>query len=658
MGAQVGTNESGRGTYNPWGWVAGLGCVLLFSWISGLKSLLSDWVNTGDEAESSTRPNILLLVADDLGYNDISSINAQGINTPNIDSLAEHGVTFTRHYADSTCTPSRVAILTGRYPERSGFRPVGAEIPADFPTIAQRLREEGYATYLTGKWHAGEARSESWPQHKGFPQWFGFLNQFELSPEPSTGSDTPRRPTYHNPLLRVDGGHSQQYKGHLTDILTQHTIDKIQELDQQGQPWFIYHAFLAPHAPIQPAARFRSAFPDTPAGRYEALVTQLDNAVGRLLDRVDERNTLVVFVSDNGGTNQQRDNNFPFYGHKNQTYEGAYRTPLIVHWPSALPVAKQVEQIVMNVDLFPTLLAFAGAPPDPSVDGVNLLPVLQSDARLEPRARGWENYSTNVGILSHSFLSASGRWRLSNQEGIGAKLFDLVDNPAGDKDVAHHHHQDRQAINTDFWDDQWQKSLVPVASHVTEEQTVYSGFDAMRTPFLHGFSIGLELGPLPSKLLESTTDNGVLLAGQDGVWQLDYRPGLGLEWRIGDAVLRDASFKPTRCNPIILTGYIEPLAHLAVREPMSPMKLYANGSLQDEHPGLSVYPATARDLAAPSVVNYGGRAIFSNTALSAWGDPYRPRISAEFEELYTQLHKSRGLAIVTADRMMQELCQD
>jgi arylsulfatase A-like enzyme len=175
--------------------------VLFFSWLLIAKNFVLDWTKTSEASQSSQLPNILMIVVDDLGYDDTSAINQAGLATPNIKQLAQQGVTFRRHYADSTCTPSRVAILTGRYPERSGFRPVGSEIPAEFSTIAEEMMNAGYATYLTGKWHVGEDRPEAWPENKGFENWFGFLNQWETSGAVTESSKGHSKPTYRNPMI-------------------------------------------------------------------------------------------------------------------------------------------------------------------------------------------------------------------------------------------------------------------------------------------------------------------------------------------------------------------------------------------------------------------------------------------------------------------------
>jgi arylsulfatase A-like enzyme len=632
--------------------------VLFFSWLLSIKSLIVDWIQPGDEAQGSIQPNILLIVVDDLGYNDTSAINRDGLPTPNIKALAQRGTTFRRHYADSTCTPSRVGILTGRYPERSGFRPVGSEIPAEFTTIAQQLQKNGYATYLTGKWHAGEAREQAWPEHKGFNQWFGFLNQWELSGEITASNKGLRRPTYHNPMLRKNGGELERHKGHLTDILTDHTIDKIEQLKAKGKPWFLYHAFLAPHHPIQPAERYRIRFPDTPEGQYSALVTQLDDAIGRILNKVDMENTLVVLVSDNGGTNKQRDNNFPFFGKKGDPYEGAYRTPLIVSWPNTIPQGEFIDDIVMNVDLYPTILSAAHAQAPADIDGKNLWPLILSGTTIGRQGRGWEVFNANVNTLGFSFISGSGDWRLSSFQGLSPTLFNLSEDVSGEVDVSTEYVDKVAALTSDFWQGHWKSSVISVASRAgaKDGQTLYTGYDAMRTPFRYGFAIGLEIGPLPQALLQAPVNSMTSLAGQEGTWELRLQMNRGLEWQIGDTILRDAHFEPSRCNAIILTGYLQPMAHLATREPRSEVKLYSSGFLRDAESGISSSPTTANRLDTPTFVNFNGRALFSNLMLSSFSDSYSPRVSSQFIDIYTSMYREKSLVLADVDMMSSRLC--
>jgi arylsulfatase A-like enzyme len=623
-----------------------------------VKNFVFERTTTAEESQSSKTPNVLLIVVDDLGYDDTSAINPGGLPTPNIKQLAQDGVTFRRHYADSTCTPSRVAILTGRYPERSGFRPVGSEIPAEFSTIAEQLREAGYATHLTGKWHAGEDRVQAWPQNKGFDQWFGFLNQWELSGEVTESSIGRRRPTYHNPMLRENGGVLKRYNGHLTDILTDHTIRTLEQLQASGKPWFLYHAFLAPHQPIQPDERYARNFPNTPEGRYTALVTQLDEAIGRILQVIDRKNTLVVFVSDNGGTNSERDNNFPYFGKKNEMYEGAFRTPLIVSWQGNIPQGKVVDDVVMNVDIYPTVLAAAHKQAPQDLDGKNLWPLLLNEHAFDKRSRGWEAYNANVNALSYSYLSETGDWRLASLQGLTPSLFNLSANPSGKEDVADQHQRTTLELTSEFWREHWKKSLIDVneQSGGGENQTLYLGFDAMRTPYRYGFAIGLEIGPLPATLLQAPDGPDNLLAGQKGTWELLFKPGHGLEWHIGNAILRDPNFEPSRCNAIVLTGYFEPRGHLAKRDPKSHIKLYSSGFLRDANAEIAFVPLDDEKLRSPTFVNFNGKAKFSNMMLSSFADSYSPRLLPQYLDLYTSLYRERKLSLADVSMMDAELC--
>ncbi len=638
-----------------------LALLLLFSWFTGLKNLLLEHATTAEDTTRNIRPNILMIVVDDLGYNDTTAINTGGLKTPHLKQLASEGVTFTRHYADATCTPSRIALLTGRYPERSGFRPIGSEIPREYATIAEQLQLAGYTTYLTGKWHAGEERPESEPQNKGFQHWFGFLNQWELAGEISVNNIGVRRPTYHNPQLRTNGGALQPHQGHLTDILTQHSIEKLRELNTENTPWFLYHAFLAPHTPIQPAPRYRDRFPSTPEGKYTALVTQLDDAIGELLAAVDRENTLVVFVSDNGGTNAARDNNYPFHGKKNEPLEGAYRTPLIISWPSAFAQDRTVATTVMNVDIYPTLLAAAQLPTLADIDGENLWPLLvrNTPTASAQRERSWEVYVPNINTLGYSYLSPDGTWRLASANGMPPALFHLASDPTGSDDVAAEQPERLEQLRSAFEESFWRKSLIPVRATLDEpeQQRTYSGFELLRSPYRFGFSIGLNIEPLPPAIKQGTELRHQILAQQKGIWELRFLPDQGLEWHIAGNVLRDPSFVPTQCNAVILTGYLQPKGHLDIREPTSTLKLYSNGSLRDGITEVEPIAPNNAALSNPTQVNFGGKALFSNVMLSTYSEGFTPRLKADYLELFQALHRERKLAMPGIHLMDNELCQ-
>ncbi|HEY6130449.1 MAG TPA: sulfatase-like hydrolase/transferase, partial [Halioglobus sp.] len=282
------------------------------------------------------RPNILLILADDLGYHDLAINNDNTeIDTPNMDQIARDGVRFTRHYAATVCSPARAALLTGIYPERLGYLPNGRGISPEVVTLPERLKEEGYSTWHIGKWHIGNLDRMAWPDHQGFDHWFGFLNQWRLQDVHSeSGELLLSAPTYNDPWLESDSAPGKKYSGHLETILTDKAISVISDLDRAQAPWFLNLWYMAPHDPIQPAAEFAQNYPNTSAGKYQALVNQLDYNIGRVTSHLDAigalQNTIIVIASDNGGTNLQVNNNAPFIGLKTELTEGGTRTPLII----------------------------------------------------------------------------------------------------------------------------------------------------------------------------------------------------------------------------------------------------------------------------------------------------------------------------------------
>lgn len=312
----------------------------------------------------------------------------------------------------------------------------------------------------------------------------------------------------------------------------------------------------------------------------------------------------------------------------------------------------------MNVDIFPTLLAAAHTRAPDDVDGANLWPVLLHDVAMDTRSRGWEVYSANVSTLSYSFLSRAGDWRLSNTQGLSHSLFDLIADPSGARDVSPERPDSVSQLSSEFWQEHWRKSLVSVVEHPGDEelQTLYSGFDAMRTPNRHGFAIGLEVGPLPPDLKETAGEKGAVLAGQPGVWELRYFADRGIEWRLGGVLLQDARFDPSRCNAVILTGYFEPKGHLARREPRSEIKLYSSGLLSDVQRDVEFNPVGNDALKSPSFVNYGGKARFANIMLSSFTDSYAPRLLPQFMEFYTSAFREKRLSLADVSQMDSLLC--
>jgi arylsulfatase A-like enzyme len=344
------------------------------------------------------RPNILLILADDLGNNDIGALGDGSASTPNIDALASAGARYRRHYANATCRPSRMALLTGLPSSRVGVPPHVRGLTPELVTLPEALAGSGYATQHIGKWHLGNHVASAYPDQQGFDDWYGFLSALQ------TKRGTLKKPgsTYINPWLQSKGGAPVKQKGHMTDLLTHAAVEKITQLSASAQPWFINLWYFAPHEPIQPSKEFSQRFADTPEGKYLALVAQLDHSVGRLMQALDDagvrQNTLVVFLSDNGGTNKRRNNNKPYFGRKNTFREGGVRTPFILNFPGRIQPADIMEPVFIS-DVMPTLLSLAGVPTPASVTGRSVLPLLTGAAvEREPQyfwdfgVYGYEKY--------------------------------------------------------------------------------------------------------------------------------------------------------------------------------------------------------------------------------------------------------------------------
>ncbi len=593
----------------------------------GIIGLLS-WIKTADtsQPEHGLRPNILLLLADDLGVNDVGYNGNPEARTPNIDELAASGMRFTRHYADTTCSPSRVSILTGRYAQRSGFRHDGSKIPDEYLTLAEYLKQQGYHTELTGKWHAGERFRSGWPLQKGFDHWFGFLNQWQLAT--AVPHDHPKhlRPTYRNPYLRSDNQPPQQHTGHLTDLLLTNTLQAIEGNADKSQPWFLMHAFFAPHTPIDPHERFAQQFAATPEGRYRALVLQLDSAVGDILAKLDEtgqrENTVVIFLSDNGGTNTEVNNNFPFVGAKSGNQEGSFRTPLIFSWHEKIASGRQQNEIVMNTDIYPTIQELLEGKTDETLDGNSLLGLLLgSGERVVPEPRLWEDYSWVVDAFSTSYLDTVSNWRYSSSWGFPAAGVDLsldytgAENAFADSAALYRHYsplfyRELERLSLLYQDD-WSES---------SESREIPGFAAERTPGVGNFTLGLGVTVQP---VAPGSELDVVLAEQAEIWQLTFTKEGRLVLSLLDKSITGPIVSENRCQEIILSS-VNP-GMLAREQAATRMKLFVNRQLvatvdvptpqfKDEH--------IQRPLRFPhSPVHSLGKVMLSNISRSAGNEP-------------------------------------
>ena len=339
-------------------------------------------------------PNFLIIFTDDQGYGDVSTYHPSDCQTPNIDRLASEGMLFVNMRANCTvCSPSRAALMTGRFPDRAGVPGVIRTNPDNswgylapgIPTIADELRRAGYHTAVIGKWHLG-LESPNLPNERGFDFFHGFLG--DMMDSYSTHLREGNNYMRHN-TDRIDPA------GHATDIFADWAADFIRARAAEKQPFFLYLAFNAPHFPIEPPpewqAKVKHRAPELDEQRAlnVALVEHLDDRIGYVLATLKQagldQNTLVAFCSDNGGSLPHSQNNDPWRDGKQSHYDGGLRVPFMIRWPGHVPAGSRSDYAGLNFDLFPTFIELAGIEPSAAVDAVSLVPILGGGTIDTPR---------------------------------------------------------------------------------------------------------------------------------------------------------------------------------------------------------------------------------------------------------------------------------
>ncbi len=429
----------------------------LLALLAGLTGSLAPAV-AAEAARPEGKPNVIFILADDLGWADLGSYGSPHLATPHLDRLAAQGTRFTACYAGSpVCAPSRGVLMTGLHTGHARIRDnmprVGGTLepyaegrekgirlslgPSDH-TIAQSLQAAGYATGLTGKWGLGEEGSDGVPRKKGFDEFLGYLNQNHAAyyyTDYLDGIDG-RKPVPANA-----GGRTAVYSN---DLFADFAVDFIRR--HRARPFFLYLPFTIPHNRMEVPEL--GAYADRPwpedARIYAAMVTRLDGYVGRLLAELDAlgltRDTILFFTSDNGVLPGPRARLLgsagPLRGFKGSIHEGGLRVPMIVRWPGRVPAGRVSAEPWMFVDFFPTALELAGLPPRAGLDGVSVLPLLTGRVEtLGERALYWEYPQKRLQQAMRV-----GRWK-----GIRAgldqplELYDLVADPAESRNVAGEH---------------------------------------------------------------------------------------------------------------------------------------------------------------------------------------------------------------------------
>ncbi len=390
-------------------------------------------------AQTAERPNVVLIVADDLGYSDVGFNGCKEIPTPHLDALAASGVVFECGYVSHPyCSPSRAGLLTGRYQQRFGHEcnpepdavALGDQapgLPLSETTLANVLGDAGYVTGAIGKWHLGDA-PQYWPNRRGFDEWFGFS-----AGGLSYWGDVGKKPA----ALGVHRGDQRLDPKTLTYLTDDFSTEAVQFVERhRDEPFFLYLAYNAPHAPDQATKKHLSKTEHIEYGGravYGAMVAGMDEGIGRVTAKLREvgidKNTLVIFFSDNGGRREHAVN-FPYRGHKGMLFEGGIRVPFLMAWPARIPNGVTHQSPISSLDIFPTVLDAAGiaAAASRKLDGVDLMPQLVGDGKPEMSRRFFWRYA--MGDAAYGFAVRDGDMKLV-RSGYkkGDLLFDLGNDP-------------------------------------------------------------------------------------------------------------------------------------------------------------------------------------------------------------------------------------
>ena len=497
-----------------------------------------------DFFKQTKRPNILLIVADDLGYGELSIQGNPQIHTPHIDSLAKSGVRFTSGYVSGPyCSPTRAGLQTGRYQERFGheFNPGPAQtatttfgLSLDEKTIGDRLHAAGYVNGWFGKSHLGY-EPQFHPLNRGYDEYYGFLGGAHDYFDAAGDS--------HNPILR--GTNRLENIGYTTEEFAAEAVKFIEK--NQKQPWFVYLPFNAVHAPLEAPEKYLARFPNIEERKrhtFAGMLSALDDAVGNVLAKVHElgqdEDTLVFFISDNGGpTASTTSGNGPLRGFKAQTWEGGVRVPFIAQWKGHLPAGKVDERPVIQLDILPTVLAAAGVDvkPDWKLDGVNLLPYLRGEKNAAPHDALYWRFGGQLAIRQ-------GDWKLVKAPGIvanaenwgngivttdGAELYNLAEDIGEKNNLAAKYPEKVKELaanwnkwNAELVEPKWRPNRQPRRNQVVAAEVITTNLSA--GPLKNGDVVTPQAAPRISRHalaisaeVESAGTNGVIIAQGAGV---------------------------------------------------------------------------------------------------------------------------------------------
>lgn len=378
------------------------------------------------EEEAPARPNIIVLLVDDAGYADFGFMGCQDLKTPNLDKLAKQGMIFTdAHVSASVCGPSRAGLMTGQYQQRFGFE---CNPPAHFagldtriPTLASVLQSVGYQTGGFGKWHLGDV-PEARPLERGFDYFYGFLaggRHYFPNPKDDRPGD----------LHSIqENGAFTTFEGYLTEVLADKAVDFIGR--HQAEPFFMYWAPNAVHTPMEATEEDLARFKEHPRQYLAAMTWALDRAVGKIVTKLEEEDlldeTLIFFLSDNGGAHNNLSSNLPLKGFKGNKYEGGHRVAFVAHWPQHIKGGRGYDGLTSSLDIFATAVEVAGVtlPENHTLDGISLFTHFQGNSLAQPHER---LFWRKEGMAA----MREGNWKYIRVDSLGHRLY-LLDRDLGE----------------------------------------------------------------------------------------------------------------------------------------------------------------------------------------------------------------------------------
>jgi arylsulfatase A-like enzyme len=521
-----------------------------------------------------TRPNIVVILADDLGYADLGCQGSAEVKSPNIDTIAASGVRFTSGYVSAPqCCPSRAGLMTGRAQNRFGFEanwPASAGATAGLPvserTLGDHFKTAGYKTGMVGKWHLGDSE-EKRPYNRGFDETFWNPNGGVLFPDPKTG--------FVSNLYR--GAEPVQEKEYSTDAFGREACAFIER--HLREPFFLYLAFIPPHWPMQAKPEHLARYAhirDLHRRTMLGMMASLDENVGRVLAKLREEkleeNTLVFFLSDNGGPTgrarpqpdadfeygQNTSKNDPCRGVKGDLLEGGIRVPFLVQWKGHLPAGKLYDPPVISLDILPTALAAAGVVPDPAsnLEGVNLLPFLSGEKAGAPHdALCWRFRFPSAQPARHRWAIRQGEWKLVKNDKEPLALYNLAEDSGETNNLASAQTDRVRAMQEEWkqWDagnrePLWAEPPSAVAgsrqakaeTYATEirvectgrdPQLVFSGIPAAQGPYKLELTVK-STGEGPGQVFWGTAQEPAFAGGQSVTFELRHDGATWLDYAV------------------------------------------------------------------------------------------------------------------------------